>query len=127
MTQTTTTAASEPAAQPAPIAPGAIFRCSWGYDQTNVDFYEVMSVTASGKTVKVRQIQSHCIDDNPGAVTHVIPWREPHRFNTEVLTKRLRATKYGPTPTWAFRVASYAHAYLWDGAPAYETGQGAGH
>lgn len=126
MTNTATTG-SDQAAELAPVTPGAIFECSWGYDQTNVDFYEVLSVSASGKTAKVRQIRSHCVDDNPGSVTHVIPWREPHPYNTEVLTKRLQATKWGPQPTWMFRVASYALARQWDGRPAYETGAGAGH
>ena len=33
---------------------GDIFRCSWGYDQTNIDFYEVVEV--KGKAVVVREI-----------------------------------------------------------------------
>jgi hypothetical protein len=34
---------------------GDILSCSWGYDQTNVDFYQVTKVV-SDKTVKIRQI-----------------------------------------------------------------------
>lgn len=33
---------------------GDVLRCSWGYDQTNVDFYEVVGV--SGKSVIIREI-----------------------------------------------------------------------
>ena len=106
-----------------PVRAGSIFRCSWGYDQTNVDFYEVLSVSASRQTVKVRRIQSHHVDDPHGPQTHVVPWREPHPRHPEVLTKRIRSAG----DRWAFRVASYAHAFSWDGSPASETGVGWGH
>lgn len=29
------------------VEPGQIFYCSWGYDQTNINFYEVVRVTAT--------------------------------------------------------------------------------
>ena len=29
------------------IKPGDVFYCSWGYDQTNVNFYSVERVTAT--------------------------------------------------------------------------------
>lgn len=38
------------------LRPGSILVTSWGYDQTNVDFYEVVEVR--GKTVVVREIGS---------------------------------------------------------------------
>jgi len=34
---------------------GDVFYTSWGYDQTNVDFYVVLSVTPSGKTAKLQK------------------------------------------------------------------------
>jgi hypothetical protein len=36
------------------IKPGDIFYSSWGWEQTNIDFYQVISTTA--KTVKIRKI-----------------------------------------------------------------------
>lgn len=36
------------------VAVGDIFRCSWGYDQTNVDFYQVTAV--KGHFMEVREI-----------------------------------------------------------------------
>jgi len=45
----------ERAALPArPVQVGDVFVRSWRYDQTNVDFYVVTSVTASGKSCTVR-------------------------------------------------------------------------
>ena len=36
------------------IQPGDRFYTSWGYDQTNIDFLLVISVSATGKTAKCR-------------------------------------------------------------------------
>lgn len=34
---------------------GDVFRCSWGYDQTNEDFFQVVALVGSG-SVRVRQV-----------------------------------------------------------------------
>jgi hypothetical protein len=90
---------------------GDIFYTSWGYDQTNVDFYEVLSVTPSGKSVKVRQIASRLSDDERGVVP--VPGTTVS-YNGEPMLKKLKS---GP----ALKVASYATAWLWDGTPKYDT------
>lgn len=36
---------------------GMIFVHSWGYDQTNIDFYEVTAVSESGRQVTLRELQ----------------------------------------------------------------------
>ena len=40
----------------APVKVGDIFYNSWGYDQTNIDWYQVVQVSPSGKTCKIRPI-----------------------------------------------------------------------
>ena len=45
------------------VAVGDVFRCSWGYDQTNVDYYEVIEV--KGKHVTVIEIKQTRIHDGP--------------------------------------------------------------
>ena len=102
-----------------PVRVGSIFRSSWGYDQTNVDFYEVTSISAAGKTVTVRQICSTSDDPTEWSSVRVVPLREPHPWNTDTMTKRLRPAYGGGM---AFRVTSYSTAYQWDGTPASETG-----
>lgn len=37
---------------------GTILRHSWGYEQTNIDFYQVVSITKTGKTVTIQEIDS---------------------------------------------------------------------
>ncbi len=36
---------------------GEVFVASWGYEQTNIDFYQIVGVTA--KNVKLRPIEQH--------------------------------------------------------------------
>jgi hypothetical protein len=44
------------------VVVGDVFRCSWGYDQTNIDYYEVISIT--GKTATICRIG--CLSEETG-------------------------------------------------------------
>jgi hypothetical protein len=68
------------------IEVGAIFEYSWGYDQTNVDYFEVIARTA--KTVKIRKIGKETVDGSEGFMScKVRP--VPGKFVSErVFTKR---------------------------------------
>lgn len=55
---------------------GTYFERSWGYDQTNVDFYKVVGLTPKG--VRVQEWSNATVDDN-GPITHVIPGDGPAR------------------------------------------------
>ena len=66
-----------------------IFYTSWGYDQTNVDFYQVVSI--SGQRVRVRRICQNTVETGfmSGDTTPI-----PNKFyNDEILTVGL--TNYG--------------------------------
>jgi hypothetical protein len=47
---------------------GDIVFSTWGYEQTNVDFFEVLRVPTDLSAV-VRQIESETIEDKPGSMT----------------------------------------------------------
>lgn len=115
---------------------GDFFYASWGYDQTNVDFYKVVALTPAG--VKVQK-WSCKVERSSGSADYVVPGGAPamglevqvpggttHDMQQEagVMTKRLQS--FGPGKPY-FRVASYAHASLWDGTPKYQTASGWGH
>lgn len=129
----------------AAVQVGDYFYSSWGYDQTNVDFYKVVGMTASGKSVKVQKWSSR-VTDEVGSSAHVVPGEGPAMFSdwsavtpgmdyderlgavrfrpAAVRTKRLSSGGYsGP----AFTVNSYAVAFHWDGSPKYQTAHGYGH
>ena len=96
------------------IKVGDIYSSSWGYDQTNVDFYKVLEVKkASAVIVKVG---SETVSDR-GSCTDVVA--VPEVETGEPMLKRIG--EYG------FKVRSFAHATKWDGKPKYATGWGYGH
>lgn len=95
---------------------GDIFYTSWGYDQTNVNFYKVVSVRGK-QTVELREIGSKIVSTDGGPTTHVTA--EDRFINDKVLTKRVVENKV--------KITDYATGWLWDGQPKYETAYGWGH
>lgn len=124
---------------------GDFFSSSWGYDQTNVDFYKVVGLTKSGKSVRVQKWSSKVVSST-GPQDYVVPGDGPATYHdwsevpegadfwerkehvkvkpVPVETKRLR---FGGWKGASFTVNSYSAAYLWDGKPEYQTGFGYGH
>jgi len=91
---------------------GAIFNFSWGYEQTNQDFFQVVAVTKC--MVTVRKIASEIVSgsrNGPMAGTVVAV---PDEFIGEPKRKRVQFTPDGrPYLT----MASYGWCDLWDGKP----------
>ena len=99
-----------------PFEIGDILTSSWGYDQTNVDFYEVIGVT--NKSVKIEKIGSKTISDNGPGGLGVVPdtsWRSGN-----VMLKRVGTNGY-------VSLTSYSCASKWDGIPQYKTHPCYGH
>lgn len=127
-------------AAPDPIALGIkvgdFFVSSWGYDQTNIDFYKVVGVTA--KCVKIQKVNTRVTADH-FSQDEVEPGWEPVKghwvrrdgvstYDPEapapVMLKRVQSGYKGaPTLT----MTSYSIAQLWDGKPQYQTASGFGH
>lgn len=89
---------------------GTIFTASWGYDQTNVDFYEVVKVTTA--SVVIREIAKAQETTDGGWTGYVRP--QPGTFLGDPMTRRLKA---GWDNTPGVKVNSYAWARQWDGKP----------
>lgn len=104
-----------PSPQDVGIEVGSIFSSSWGYDQTNVDFYEVVALTPKG--VRVKGIRKTLSETGRG----VVP--VPGSFRTEGAgdLKRLQAYEFRGEHNVYFTVNSYSSASLWDGQPEYDT------
>lgn len=85
------------------IKVGDIFKCSWGYDQTNVDFYQVTKLNKA--TVTVCQINAHTVESGMmcGETSPI-----PGLFIGEPMVKRLK----GEGDNTCFRVNSFSHAFL---------------
>ena len=111
-------------AMPAPadlgVSIGSIFYSSWGYDQTNVNFYEVVGLT--GASVKVREVAKTFVEQNGPGGNKVIP--QVGNYIGGETTKRLRDSGYADA---AITINSSETAWLWDGKPKYETDSMYGH
>jgi hypothetical protein len=101
---------------------GTIFVHSWGWEQTNVDFYEV--VATHGQMVDVRPIASEEVPGSqgfmsasvkavPGAfITKTYKLQDAHGNYKTYLTKRVQHTSEGT----AYLSFDYGWCGLWSGA-----------
>jgi hypothetical protein len=93
------------------VSVGTIFVDSWGYDQTNIDFYEVTGLT--GASVRVRQIGKRETSDGPTSMTgHAVPI--PGNFIGPETTKRVQVSGYDGD---VFIKSDYGWCEVWDGQP----------
>jgi hypothetical protein len=122
---------------------GDYFVSSWGYDQTNVDFYKVVAVTA--KSIKVQEWSSARVSGAGGPTEGVVPGEGPATYvdwsactpdmdhwerdaAKVVRPKEVRLRRVWSSGSQAcFTVNSYSNAYHWDGKPEQQTGTGWGH
>lgn len=89
---------------------GSILYASWGYEQTNIDFYQVIELIGTS-TVVLRELAQEAVTEQNNDLcgkTKAIP----NCFINEPFRKRVN--KYG-----AVRVDSVISARPWDGAPLY--------
>jgi len=127
------TTASRKTAMPSPadlgVKVGDFFYSSWGYDQTNVSFFEVKALTNAG--VKVQRCDS-TVARSSTTDDYVVPIPGTvHRFDEDgPVTKILKngwngqasiAVGYGRSK------GNDTTAYLWDGQPKRQTGAMYGH
>lgn len=98
-----------------PLKVGDILYASWGYNQTNIDFYEVTRLMK--RMVEIREIASK-LDHAERGADYLVP--VPGKF----IGRKLRKL---PDSKGTVRITSYAWAYLWDGKPKYQTATGWGH
>ena len=78
---------------------------------TIADFYQVVGMTKSGKSVKVRKIAKSSTDEFFGGEFHSSPVKG--KFTGEVMTKRILDGD-------GFKVSDYSWAKIWDGVPMRE-------
>jgi hypothetical protein len=98
---------------------GDILVNSWGYDQTNVNFYEVVGI--SGSMITIQEIGKKVVSDDNRGSQKVMP--VPGRYTGKPMRK-----KHSPafTGKYGVKIHSYAEAYLWNGKPEFQTAAGYG-
>ena len=93
---------------------GEIFSSSWGYEQTNVDFYQVVEKPSKHYAV-IRKIAQDTVEGSVyshGMACEVVA--VPNAFiSTE--TQKKKVGRYG------IKLSSYSSAYKWDCRPKYKS------
>jgi hypothetical protein len=88
------------------LKPGVILVSSWGYEQTNVDFYRVASVKKS--TVTLEQLTNKVVSSDAWSSGRVIPGDD-----IKAITKHIVRSA-------CIRINSYKALYnIWDGKPEH--------
>ncbi len=94
---------------------GDVLVSSWGYDQTNVDFYQVVEVL--GAMIAVREIAQKTVRETQGT-DYVVA--VPDKFVGPVLKRKPGTGGY-------VKIDDVQRARKWDGRPEYQTAAGYGH
>lgn len=84
---------------------GDVFRCSWGYDQTNIDYFEVTALIGK-KMCEVRELVQEIKHTGHDQGTCV---PVPGQFVDETKAIRKKILNAGSRP--ALAIYSFAHAY----------------
>lgn len=109
---------------------GDILCNSWGYDQTNVEWFEVVALAGKSMVV-LREIESRVVPGSegfmsgsvvpvPGAyrVERVMDYDKMQPVERERPPLRKRVDKYGRVDIHS---ASFGRASKWDGKPEYSS------
>ncbi len=97
---------------------GDVFEASWGYDQTNVDFYQVVKVGPA--MIALRAIDKK-VSRKSGDTDFVLPLA--NKFTGPAIAKKLMDWEGRPL----VKLNSYSRAYKWDGREKQQTGGSGGH
>lgn len=96
-------------------ASGTVFVNSWGYEQTNVDAYEVVAVVGK-RTLELRPIAIESVQGETSMSDQVKP--VPGAFVGEVFRKRATVASYGGTPD-VYVSFEFGGCSKWDGERSY--------
>lgn len=109
--------------QPSKLVVGDILYTSWGYEQTNIEFFQVVK-TLGVRTVELMRINSQMIESLSDYTDNLMPIKDS--FITEGYRSEENGTyrvKDGTTVTFN----SYKNGWLWDGKSKNQTAAGYGH
>jgi hypothetical protein len=98
------------------VQPGHVFCYSWGYDQTNVEYFQVTE--KHGQNLTLRAIAQSVVPGSEGFMSEHVEPRVGHFLDkSEPFTKRLQFTSEGR----AFLSMPYGWCELWRGGSHYQS------
>jgi len=94
------------------LAIGTILTCSWGYEQTNVDFYIVTSLNKNKTKIEIQEIGQDQIEGSGGFDScYVLP--NPEKRIGEVLIKGISRDR--------IKIDESVSLRIWDGQKKYRS------
>ena len=96
---------------PTTLQEGDILYTSWGYDQTNVDWYQITK-KISPNMVEIRRIYGQATQDALGDRGETLPLKDHFIEDAEPIKKRISGDN-------SVNIATYARAWDWDGKSKY--------
>ena len=94
---------------------GDIFNFSWGYEQTNQDFYQVIEKSGSMLTLHEIKAETTKTDSGNSMACYVKPVKNAFISSAKPFKKRLQFSRDTPY----ISMASYGWCSLWDGNECY--------
>jgi hypothetical protein len=88
---------------------GDIFHCGWGYSMTLNDFYQVVEITKSRKSVKVRKLKKFMTASDSYGQSGMQSCTKDDFATDKISTHRIQ--------DGSIKINDYAWARLWDGTP----------
>lgn len=96
------------------LVPGEILTDSWGYEQTNVEFYEILKVNAKGTKITIRELAHKTVEGSEyghGMACEVLPAIGCYVGEPE--EKRVNSDN--------IKICESIRLSLWDGRPKYKS------
>ena len=108
--------------QPHNVKVGDIFYSSWGYDQTNIDYFKITKLIGKNK-VEYAKVSTNILYDNDSTLHKSQDKTTPGSNVGKSVRGLINMTGGRPS----ISIESFASAYPWDGKPLYQTASGYGH
>jgi hypothetical protein len=100
------------------IKEGDIFYSSWGYDQTNIDYYKVTKLIGKA-SVELVPIESRIdYEKSTGYCDAVVPYPASEG---KPMQKKIKYAYWDDFKEARITMNTYANAYQWDGQPKMQT------
>ena len=93
---------------------GDILECSWGYDQTNIDFYYV--IKKAGSYITFIPMSNKIVEYNSNDMTGKVVPNEPN-YTAKPLRRKIQKSSISNS-IWV-KINSYSSASKWNGKPQY--------
>lgn len=93
---------------------GDILYSSWGYGMTIVDFFKVIKVSPSGKSITLQELESDIVEGS-GYDGYKMPSKHEDRRKSPIKNKRVSPGRDG----YSVKINQSANAYKWDGKKKY--------